>query len=234
MNLKKHRGIWARIRFEKSSGERVGRWAIGYCGYNWLHVRNEVLKRYFKRYFDGRVTVEQFNKAIKKYCSFPMAGDGSIKAGESSIPWLRYGARVTNKRLVHADGNSFGSVIGRVFTESELEERLERIRANRKQKKIAKKIAETASSKCQESQKPKCQLYRHFDCNGVLLYVGISQDHLSRTYQHSKRSPWFEKIHYITVEHFETRDQAMEAELFAIRTELPLFNKKHSVLRAVA
>lgn len=65
------------------------------------------------------------------------------------------------------------------------------------------------------------QLYRHFDIAGKLLYVGISYDFLRRSHKGSK---WFYRITTITVEHYETRELALQAETAAIITEKPLFN----------
>ena len=67
-------------------------------------------------------------------------------------------------------------------------------------------------------------LYRHFDCDGQLLYVGISKDPAKRTGEHSSTAHWFDKISQITVEKFETRKQVIEAEKKAIQNENPLFN----------
>ena len=65
------------------------------------------------------------------------------------------------------------------------------------------------------------QLYRHFDRDGVLLYVGIAYDFLRRRH---KSSRWFYRIDMITIEHYETRALALQAETAAIISEKPLFN----------
>ena len=67
-------------------------------------------------------------------------------------------------------------------------------------------------------------LYRHFDENDRLLYVGISVDALSRTIQH-KRSAWWGEVATITIQRFATRDEALRAEAEAIRCERPKHNK---------
>ena len=38
---------------------------------------------------------------------------------------------------------------------------------------------------------PGCQLYRHFDCDGVLLYVGISLSTVARLCEHKHSSKWY-------------------------------------------
>lgn len=72
-------------------------------------------------------------------------------------------------------------------------------------------------------------LYRHFDSDGVLLYVGISGQLGARTKQHQRSARWFEQISHITVEHFPTRQQVVEAEMRAIYNERPVYNKVHNL-----
>lgn len=72
-----------------------------------------------------------------------------------------------------------------------------------------------------------CQLYRHFDASGALLYVGISLSAFSRLAQHREHSHWFSKIEKVTIEHFSTRVAAIEAERKAIFDEKPLHNIRH-------
>jgi hypothetical protein len=69
-----------------------------------------------------------------------------------------------------------------------------------------------------------CQLYRHYDADERLLYVGISLHAVYRLSQH-RASPWFDQIADIRVEKHETRQAALEAEAEAIRTEGPIYNK---------
>jgi predicted GIY-YIG superfamily endonuclease len=68
------------------------------------------------------------------------------------------------------------------------------------------------------------QLYRHFDADNKLLYVGISLNTFARLSQHKDHSKWFEKIKRVEVEHFNTREEAMAQERKAIKTEMPMFN----------
>jgi hypothetical protein len=71
-------------------------------------------------------------------------------------------------------------------------------------------------------------LYRHFDAEGVLLYVGISIDVGRRTGDHAKHSAWFDRVARIDVETFDSRDAAIDAERRAIINECPLFNVHHN------
>jgi excinuclease UvrABC nuclease subunit len=67
-------------------------------------------------------------------------------------------------------------------------------------------------------------LYRHFDKNGDLLYVGISLNVFMRLYQHKDSSHWFSEISTVTIEYFETRQDALIAEELAIKKEKPMHN----------
>lgn len=72
------------------------------------------------------------------------------------------------------------------------------------------------------------QLYRHYDADGELLYVGISVDFMKRLRQHGRVSEWFGRIASVRVEHFASRRDAESAEAVAIKRERPLFNKVHA------
>lgn len=67
-------------------------------------------------------------------------------------------------------------------------------------------------------------LYRHFDCAGKLLYVGISADVAARFRQHKTNSNWFLDVSLVTIEWFDDRHSAKLAEGKAIRSELPKCN----------
>ena len=67
-------------------------------------------------------------------------------------------------------------------------------------------------------------LYRHFDAQGVLLYVGISYGFLARLSQHRKKAPWYDQITSVTVEKCTSREDALARETLAIATEKPLYN----------
>lgn len=71
----------------------------------------------------------------------------------------------------------------------------------------------------------RTELYRHYDADGNLLYIGISLSTAHRLGQHRLTSRWSHRVVTITIERFATREEAMEAELHAIQTEGPLFNK---------
>mgnify|MGYP001049083207 CR=1 FL=1 len=70
---------------------------------------------------------------------------------------------------------------------------------------------------------PSC-LYRFFDAQGVLLYVGIAKDPAVRERQHAQHSTWHAHARSRTIEWFEDRESALAAERAAIRDEAPVFN----------
>jgi hypothetical protein len=75
------------------------------------------------------------------------------------------------------------------------------------------------------------QLYRHFDSSGTLLYVGISSSALVRLSQHSRTAEWFELVARISVENFQSKEDALRAEKLAIQTEYPIYNKVHNNIK---
>lgn len=71
-------------------------------------------------------------------------------------------------------------------------------------------------------------LYRHFAADGSLLYVGISMSWPTRTKAHVRDSRWFDLVARVEIERFPTREDALEAERVAIKTERPQFNIIHN------
>jgi hypothetical protein len=68
-------------------------------------------------------------------------------------------------------------------------------------------------------------LYRIFDSEEQLLYVGVSgRRYLGRFYEHEDDKPWWLEARTIRLTHYSTRRESLEAELFAIQTEHPRFN----------
>lgn len=70
-----------------------------------------------------------------------------------------------------------------------------------------------------------CELYRHFDKDGVLLYVGISYSSVERLMKgHRQNAHWFDQVARIEIERFSSRAEALKAEKAAISKDLPRFN----------
>ena len=77
-------------------------------------------------------------------------------------------------------------------------------------------------------------LYRHFDKDGALLYIGISFSAVVRLAQHKEHAHWFDKIAKVEVLNYATKQDALEAERHAIETEKPLYNKTFNARRYVS
>lgn len=68
-------------------------------------------------------------------------------------------------------------------------------------------------------------VYRAYDGDGRLLYVGMTDDLEVRFKTHERESGhWVHDMRRLAVEHYPTRQQARAAELTAIKTERPLWN----------
>lgn len=71
-------------------------------------------------------------------------------------------------------------------------------------------------------------LYRMFDSNGRLLYVGITAHPPARFRSHQEQKYWWERVTQITVQNFDSRAELEEAERVAIVTETPFYNVTHN------
>jgi predicted GIY-YIG superfamily endonuclease len=71
-------------------------------------------------------------------------------------------------------------------------------------------------------------LYRAYDAQGVLLYIGITMNPGNRFAQHSEDKPWWADVAEIRVEHFGSRKRVLAAERAAIQAERPCFNVIHN------
>jgi hypothetical protein len=69
------------------------------------------------------------------------------------------------------------------------------------------------------------ELYRHFDKDGHLLYVGVSLHTVIRLRGHRAVSGWFDDIARIEIERFSSRREALKAERRAIKKEKPPHNR---------
>ena len=67
------------------------------------------------------------------------------------------------------------------------------------------------------------ELYRMFDANGNLLYVGISICSVARLGQH--RADWLSEVSDVKIERHKTAHKAARAERLAIANETPVHNK---------
>jgi excinuclease UvrABC nuclease subunit len=77
-------------------------------------------------------------------------------------------------------------------------------------------------------------LYRFYDAEGSLLYVGITKFFEPRLKQHYKNAEWFFETAYVRLEHYQTRQEVELAETRAIKTERPKYNIAKSLDKEVA
>lgn len=71
-------------------------------------------------------------------------------------------------------------------------------------------------------------LYRLFNADNQLLYIGIADHWPRRINDHAHDKPWWPEVATTTVEHFPNRETAVAAETQAIRTEHPRHNVTHN------
>jgi hypothetical protein len=80
---------------------------------------------------------------------------------------------------------------------------------------------------CEGPVNPVTTLYRFYDEDGALLYVGVTNNTKDRFGHHKAYSDWWDLATTHTLEQFGTRQEALKAEERAILTESPI----HNVLR---
>lgn len=68
-------------------------------------------------------------------------------------------------------------------------------------------------------------MYRCFDAEGRLLYVGQTEHPRARLRQHRVSQPWWGEVVDVRVEEHPDRAAALAVEAEAIRCELPVHNK---------
>jgi len=68
-------------------------------------------------------------------------------------------------------------------------------------------------------------LYRFYDSSERLLYVGVTRDPEARFGAHSREKAWWPEVTRKDITWLASRDEAAIAEIEAIRTERPRYNK---------
>ena len=71
-------------------------------------------------------------------------------------------------------------------------------------------------------------LYRIYDSDDALLYVGATTNPGGRFRFHAASQRWWQVAAKITLEHFDGVDELAAAELAAIKAEDPRFNRMHT------
>ena len=77
-------------------------------------------------------------------------------------------------------------------------------------------------------QSERTALYRIRGEENVLLYIGITNSVPLRWNGHMRAQPWWDELRSLTVEWYDSREQAEAAEEAAIRAERPKYNKRHN------
>lgn len=72
-------------------------------------------------------------------------------------------------------------------------------------------------------------VYRCFDKDDRLLYVGCTGDWQRRLWQHRSNTPFWPEVVAVTFAGYPTRDEALQAESRAIDTESPIHNVQPGV-----
>lgn len=71
-------------------------------------------------------------------------------------------------------------------------------------------------------------LYRMFDAQGVLLYIGKTINFFRRIDNHGRDKAWLKDVVNITCENYDTHRELLTAERSAIRAEKPFYNIVHN------
>lgn len=71
-------------------------------------------------------------------------------------------------------------------------------------------------------------VYRYYDEDGVLIYVGITGRGTRRNLEHSDKAAWWPFVARQEVEHYPTRKAALTRERSLIRKYRPPFNTQHN------
>lgn len=71
-------------------------------------------------------------------------------------------------------------------------------------------------------------VYRYYDRFDVLIYVGITSRRTSRQREHNLDKYWWRYVDHQTVEHYDTRPEALLREASLIHEFRPPFNTQHN------
>lgn len=77
-------------------------------------------------------------------------------------------------------------------------------------------------------------VYRAYDQDGDLLYVGVTDELFSRIHQHKLSAAWWPQAHRIVWEQYATRIEAERAERYSIMELLPQHNRRDNHRRILA
>lgn len=71
-------------------------------------------------------------------------------------------------------------------------------------------------------------VYRYYDAADILLYVGVTSRGTARNREHWSTKRWWQYVSHQEIDHFDSRDNALERERELIAAFSPPFNKQHN------
>jgi excinuclease UvrABC nuclease subunit len=77
-------------------------------------------------------------------------------------------------------------------------------------------------------------VYKYFDGKGRLLYVGVTARGIRRTQEHAESKQWWPLCAGCGIEHYDTRDKALDREQELIQRHHPPYNTVHNHRKAEA
>lgn len=84
------------------------------------------------------------------------------------------------------------------------------------------------STPAQQPDERPTSVYRYYDRNGLLIYVGITNQGIGRNRQHNADKDWWRFVLRQDVTHFRTRQAALDEERNLIQQHRPPFNTQHN------
>lgn len=78
------------------------------------------------------------------------------------------------------------------------------------------------------SESVPTSVYRYYDRDGLLIYVGITSRGARRNYEHNASKDWWPYVARQEVDHYETRALALRHERSLILRHCPPFNRQHN------
>jgi predicted GIY-YIG superfamily endonuclease len=71
-------------------------------------------------------------------------------------------------------------------------------------------------------------VYRYYDAEGRLIYVGVTSRGPQRQAQHAITAEWWPHVRAQDVEHYDNRETALRREKWLIERHRPPFNRQHN------
>lgn len=71
-------------------------------------------------------------------------------------------------------------------------------------------------------------VYRLYDLDGVLLYVGVTSQLQRRLMTHKNKFEWWNEVVRVGLDHFQDRNNALAFESKIIKEEKPKYNVKQT------